>query len=156
MTTFGLRQAVIQAGTSKSTILRAIQSGRLSAARTDDGGYAIDPAELFRVYPPKSSTDADQCAESSKGQDAPPEEAFDATELRIRNAQLEAEIKALRTILDVEKERSERERQRTEEIKAERDRWAAQAERLALAPPQATPAPVQQQARGWWPFRRSA
>jgi hypothetical protein len=156
MTTFGLRQAAIQAGTSKSTILRAIQAGRLSAARTDDGGYAIDPAELFRVYPPKPSTDADQSDESSEGHDAPPADAFDATELRIRNAQLESEIKALRTILDVEKERCERERQRSEEIKAERDRWAAQAERLALAPPQPTPAPVHPQPRGWWPFRRSA
>ena len=67
MTTFGLRQAAIQAGTSKSPILRAIQSGRLSAARTDDGGYAIHPAELFRVYPPKPSTDADQSDESPRG-----------------------------------------------------------------------------------------
>src|SRR3954451_23933820 len=47
MTTFGLRQAAIQAGTSKSTILRAIQSGRLSAARTDDGRYALDPALAY-------------------------------------------------------------------------------------------------------------
>ena len=54
MTAFSLRQAAQEAGTSKSTILRAIQSGRLSATRTDEGGYSIDPAELFRVYPPKS------------------------------------------------------------------------------------------------------
>src|SRR4051794_19633351 len=113
MTTFGLRQAATQAGTGKSTILRAIQSGRLSAARTDDGGYAIDPAELFRVYPPKPSTEADQCDESPVGQDASPAETSNAIELRIRNAQLEAEIKALCTILDAEKERCERERQRS-------------------------------------------
>src|SRR3954469_13089542 len=99
MSSFSLRQAAQQARTSKSTILRAIQSGRLSAARTDDGGYAIDPAELFRVYPPKLSTDADQCDEGPEGHDAPVDETFDATELRIRNAQLEAEIKALRTVL---------------------------------------------------------
>ena len=129
--------------TSKSTILRAIQSGRLSATRTDDGGYSIDAAELFRVYPPQSSTDADQCAERSEGQDAP---LADTTELRIRNAQLEAELKALRTILEAEKERTERERQRSEDIKAERDRWAVQAERLLLAAPAR---------RSWWPWRRA-
>jgi hypothetical protein len=36
---------------SKSTILRAIQKGRLSAARTENGGWLIDPSELARVYP---------------------------------------------------------------------------------------------------------
>ena len=36
---------------SKSTILRAIQKGRMSATRTDNGGWLIDPSELFRVYP---------------------------------------------------------------------------------------------------------
>ena len=36
---------------SKSTILRAIQGGRLSATRTDGGGWLIDASELFRVYP---------------------------------------------------------------------------------------------------------
>lgn len=144
-----LRAAATETGTSKSTILRAIQAGRLSATRTDDGGYSIDPAELFRVYPPKGSTDApQQPADQSVGQDAP----FDATaqqvELRIRNAQLESEVKALQAILESEKKRAE-------ELRAERDRWATQAERLALpAPvPVTTPEP---QGRGWWLFRRRA
>jgi len=39
------------AGRTKSTIHRAIKTGRLSASRTQDGGYSIDPAELARVYP---------------------------------------------------------------------------------------------------------
>ena len=43
MTTFSLREAAEQAGTSKSTIWQLIKSGRMSAARTDDGGFAIDP-----------------------------------------------------------------------------------------------------------------
>lgn len=46
-----LREAAREAGKSKSTILRAVQAGRLSATRTDDGGWSIDPSELFRVYP---------------------------------------------------------------------------------------------------------
>lgn len=142
MAGLSLRQAAQEAGTSKSTILRAIQSGRLSAARTDDGGYAIDPAELFRVYPPKSEAVAsDQSSDCSEGQDAPGGATADATEARIRNAQLEAEINALKAILEAE-------RKRAEELRAERDRWAAQAERLAL------PAPTPER-RGWWLFRRA-
>lgn len=56
---------------------------------------------------------------------------------RIRAAQVDA----LNAVIEAE-------RRRVEDLQAERDRWAAQAERLA-----ATPAP---EAQGWWPFRRRA
>ena len=144
MATFGLREAAQQAAVNKTTLIRAIRAGRLSASRTDGGGYSIDAAELFRVYPPRSDSAAQQGEERCGGQDAPRVDTTDATELRIRNAQLEAELKALRTM-------SERERRMFEdalqETKAQRDKWQQQAERLALAPPQR---------RAWWPWRRSA
>lgn len=149
MAGLSLREAAQQAGTSKSTILRAIQNGRLSAARTDDGGYSIDPAELFRVYPVKSSTDTpQQPAHRSVEQDAPTfvvAETPDAPELRIRNAALEAELSALKAILDAEKRRGE-------ELREDRDRWHAQAERLALP----APAPASLPQRVWWPWRRAS
>jgi hypothetical protein len=47
-----LGKAAAAAGVSKSTILRAIVSHRISAAKTDTGDWAIDPAELHRVFPP--------------------------------------------------------------------------------------------------------
>jgi hypothetical protein len=43
-------QAARAAGRSKTTINRAIKTGRLSASRRDDGSYEIDPAELTRAY----------------------------------------------------------------------------------------------------------
>ena len=55
MTSLSLREAAEEAGTSKSTIWRAVKSGRMSATRTDDGGFAIDPGELFRAFPPGQS-----------------------------------------------------------------------------------------------------
>jgi hypothetical protein len=128
MTTFSLRQAAQEAGTSKSTILRAIQSGRLSATRTDDGGYAIDPAELFRVYPPKPAVDQD--ADRGVGQNALALTSAGMTDLLVRQAQLEAALSGVQAILEAE-------RRRAEELRTERDRWAAQAERLALPAPQA-------------------
>lgn len=48
---YTLGQAARATGKAKPTIARAIQTGRLSAARGDDGAWAIDPAELTRVYP---------------------------------------------------------------------------------------------------------
>ena len=129
MAGLSLREAAQQAKTSKSTILRAIQSGRMSAARTDDGGYSIDPAELCRVYPPRP--EPDQSADHNAGQSATGSLMDAATELRIRNAQLEAGFNALKAILEAEKKH-------LDEIREDRDRWAAQAERLALPAPDAS------------------
>jgi hypothetical protein len=36
---------------AKVTLARTIKSGRISASRSEDGSYAIDPAELARVHP---------------------------------------------------------------------------------------------------------
>ncbi|WP_156964657.1 hypothetical protein [Methylocapsa aurea] len=58
MTSLSLREAARETGVSKSTILRAIQSGRLAAPKNDEGGYAIDPAELFKAYQPRAKVDA--------------------------------------------------------------------------------------------------
>jgi hypothetical protein len=50
MVSLSLGEAAEKARTSKVDIWRAIREGRLSAQRTDAGGFAIDPAELFRVF----------------------------------------------------------------------------------------------------------
>ena len=47
-----LGEAEDEVGVAKSTISRAIKAGRLSAKKNEHGHYQIDPAELFRVYPP--------------------------------------------------------------------------------------------------------
>ena len=53
MAVLSLQEAAEQTETSKVDIWRAIQAGRLLAQRTDDGGFAIDPAELFRAFEPQ-------------------------------------------------------------------------------------------------------
>src|SRR5215813_12004828 len=52
MAAFTLGTASQATGCAKSTILRAIKAGRISATRDDLGQWQIDPAELFRVFPP--------------------------------------------------------------------------------------------------------
>jgi len=150
-----LGEAARHCGVPKSTISRAIKSGRLSAGRADDGSYSIDPAELFRVYPMKSeeevaATDATEEQDSGVAQSATPNSAPDATELRIRNAELEAQIKGLQTIVEME-------RQRAEELKAERDRWASALEASQRQLTHVTEKQAEAEKRsGWWPFRRRA
>jgi len=47
-----LAEAGNAAGVNKSTILKAIRSGLISATRTETGGWQIEPAELHRVFAP--------------------------------------------------------------------------------------------------------
>ena len=47
-----LGTAAIATGKSKTTIHRAIKSGKLSAFKNDDGAFEIDPSELHRVFEP--------------------------------------------------------------------------------------------------------
>jgi hypothetical protein len=51
MAAFTLGTASQATGTAKSTILRAIKAGRISASRDELNQWQIDPAELARVFP---------------------------------------------------------------------------------------------------------
>lgn len=146
MPLLSLREAADAVGVSKSTLFRAIRAGRLSATRDDDGQFQVDPAELHRVYDPasKERNAAERVEARGMAQDATEADTL----LRIRNAELEAQISALKQILENEKERAA-------ELKSERDSWKQQAERLALAPPAPVTVTVPE-SRGFWPFRRRA
>ena len=50
MVVLSLFEAAEQAETSKVDVWRAIQEGALPARKTSNGGYAIDPTDLFRVF----------------------------------------------------------------------------------------------------------
>jgi hypothetical protein len=126
-----LTEAARTAGTSRSSLFRAIRSGRLSATRNEHGEFRIDEAELARVFAPetRSRTETVGCRDTA-----------DQTDLTSRNAALETEVRMLR-------EKGELMREMLNKIEADRDAWKGQAERLALAPPQR---------RSWWPWKRSA
>lgn len=129
-----LGQAAKLAGVGKTTISRAIASGRLSASRRDDGGYSIDPAELSRVYDVRPDRLDKPVTPSTVSQDGSEErgatpDAAEETRRALEVVVLEQQILALRQIVD-----SERERREAAEI--DRDRWADQAARIAaLLPP---------------------
>lgn len=94
-------QASKEAGKTKKTILDAIKSKRMSASKNNKGHWEIDPAELFRVFPktsaiPPSNTTTIPYIENHEN--------------RIKIAELEAEVKALKR--EVERTDIERERER--------------------------------------------
>jgi hypothetical protein len=94
---YTLRQAAKASGKGKSTILRAIQTGKISAARNEaTGGWTIDPSELHRVYPsvPRVPSGTDWRVPS--GQDATDEPAS----LRMRAEVAEARLADAREQID--------------------------------------------------------
>lgn len=80
---YTLGTAAKATGKAKSTILRAIKSGTISASKSHDGSYEIEPSELHRVFPPNST-------QPDTSNDTPPPEEHTAT-LRLRLEILEAE-----------------------------------------------------------------
>lgn len=142
-----LGQAARLANVGKTTIARAIASGRLSATRREDGGYEIDPAELCRVYDcrPPGTTPETGPGDGRAELDATPAGTGRDPETEKALAAAEARIEGLRQVIEAE-------RRRADEAVADRDRWAAQAERLALlAPP---PVPSASTAAPVLPVRR--
>jgi excisionase family DNA binding protein len=142
MTALRLPDAARRVGLHRSSLFRAIRSGRLSATRTEGGDFLIDASELFRVYPPKNkgpqgthpdASDASGCVEPR----APAHETT-INELRLRLTALEAELCAQRELVS-------RLDQDKADLMRQRDGWQGQAERLALAPPSK---------RSWWSWRK--
>lgn len=130
MVTLTLGQSAKEVGVSKATLSKAVKSGRLSYVAKSPAGYEIDPAELFRVFPPKPSEPVEA-------------ERFATPPVTVSSEADQREIHLLREQLD--------------EIRSDRDAWREQAQRLALAPPETVAAPVAPpvEKRGIWPWRRS-
>jgi hypothetical protein len=69
--TYGLSSAATAGGINKSTVLRAIKSGKISASKDEFGNWVIDPAEFHRVYPVvQTATERDQAARQDATADA--------------------------------------------------------------------------------------
>lgn len=105
MPELSLSQAAKLTGKSKSTINRAVKTGKLSATRHEDGTYSIDPAELARAFDVEP-------LEGTKRRDAD----LDGTRLLERITALEAMLN--------------REREISADLQEDRDRWRQQASAL--------------------------
>jgi hypothetical protein len=48
---YSLAAAAAATGLNKTTVLRAIKTGKLRGARNENGEWHVEPAELHRIYP---------------------------------------------------------------------------------------------------------
>ena len=108
---YTLNGAAKATGKGKSTLHRAIKTGKLSARRTDEGSYLIDAAELARVFPvePHGPSPWDNAALN----DTPPEQPGVAVAvLQVRVEMLEAQLVRERETVDDLRKRLDRAEER--------------------------------------------
>lgn len=126
MIKLSLNKAAKEAGIAKSTLLDALNNGRMSAEKNEKGHWEIDPSELFRVFPKASS----------EGSEKPIQTPSENHQKTIQNSALEIEVKMLRE--QIERMDAERERERSqltdqiESLKEQAERQSAD-HRQALA-----------------------
>jgi hypothetical protein len=127
---YTLAEAAKATGTNKTTILRAIKSGKVSGTKDEHGTWLVEPAELHRVYPP-AELRSDAGTDATQRYAPPTAPAIDAQIAALRDT---AEL--LRAQLD--------------DVRKDRDHWRDQAQAVTrqLADARSpTPAPAP---RPWW------
>jgi len=113
---YTLGDAAKATGKSKTTLHRAIKSGKISANKAVDGSYSIDPAELHRVFPP--ATIATPVTPLQRNE---PEQSGNTLEtLRIQLEMLEKERERERALLQ----------ETIADLREDRDKWRQQATAL--------------------------
>jgi hypothetical protein len=102
MPPFTLNQAAKACNKSKSAILDAIRSGRLSASRDDKNQWQIEPSELFRVYQPTEHLPGSLPPEQNRSQpvDLPPQNHSTTLLLEQIERERERERKQMQETID--------------------------------------------------------
>lgn len=123
--TYSLREAANAVGMQKPAILKAIQSGKISAQKDAHGQWQIEPAELHRVYPPVSKGTTSEPASRNQ------QETIGNSN---GNSLLEKEIQFLREKLsDLQRMKDDERRdlsERIEDLRRDRDDLRGERDRL--------------------------
>jgi hypothetical protein len=133
---YSLQSAATACGVNRSTILRAIKSGRISATKDELGAWVIEPVECHRVYPLVAVDGANAVAVPDR---APRDSATDV---------LVEELRGMIARMAQEHERA------IGDLQRDRDEWRDQAKRLALGAPKAEATP-ESKPLTWWRWLRS-
>lgn len=124
-----LAQAAAACGLDKSTVRRAVKSGRISGTRDEHGVWRVEAAELHRYWPPRAATEEPAQALNFA---ALPDTAQGAAE-RTGEAATGLLVQTLQGVI--------------EDLRKDRDHWRDLAEQRTL------PKPAERMS--WWRWLRS-
>jgi hypothetical protein len=142
---YTLGTAAKATGKSRTSILRAIEKGKISASKNAHGEWDIDPSELHRVYPAKETPNS-----SVNSAYATPANTDLLIENRGLKVKLEAADQRMRDALDQVADL------RLRLDQSEEERRKAQSQLTALLTDQRDQAAREKpKRRGWWPFGRA-
>ncbi len=113
---YTLGEAAKAVGKSKTTLHRAIKSGKISASKADDGSYAIEPSELHRLFPKVT----DEISAEPLHRNDREQQSDDSGTLRIQLEMLEKERERERALLQ----------ETIADLREDRDKWRQQATTL--------------------------
>lgn len=113
---YTLGEAAKAVGKSKTTLHRAIKSGKMSALKLDNGSYSIEPSELHRLYPNVTARNGN------------------VTQERNDEEHQSNSIKTLRIQMELQEKERERERELLQDtiadLREDRNKWRQQATAL--------------------------
>jgi len=148
-TALTLGEASKATGKVKSTILRAIKEGKISAAKNENGEWQIEPAELFRVFPPATGETVSETVASNATQphETPNETGGLGAELKLLRERMQMVGQMHEKELALLNDRIEELRQDREDLRHERDKLLTtlqeQAVSVRLLTDQRPPTPPQ-------------
>ena len=142
---YTLGTAAKATGMSRTAVLRAIQSHKISAKKNEHGEWDIDPAELHRVYPPKQGAPVADTGQVNDTQQP------SNTDLMLENREMKARLQAAEQRIRDKDGTIDDLRRRLDAEAEERRKLTAlltdQREKAQESPP----APPR---RSWWPWGR--
>jgi hypothetical protein len=128
MAKVGAKRAAELTGTSKSTIQRAMDKGKLSFEIDANNRRLIDVSELERVFGVKSQTK--ETARSTTTEPASADHV--AMELELEKARHALEVERLKMEVRIAQEQLETAQQQITDLKVQRDLWQKQAQQILL------------------------
>ena len=132
MAKVGAQRAAELTGKSKSTIQRAMKSGKISYELNEHSQRIIDVSELERAFglvPQGTTTSAVSTDNTVPGQVVV---QSSSAELEIQNAKHEMEKERLNLQIQLLNEQLEAAREQINDLKAQRDQWQKQAQQVLL------------------------
>lgn len=118
MAKVGVQRAVELTGKSKSTIQRAMNSGKLSFTKSDSNRRLIDVSELERVFGVKEATAVTSPTSNVEAELQKAKDILETERMKMRIRTLEDKLHVAETQI--------------EDLKSQRDQWQKQAQQVLI------------------------